>query len=436
MKFISREIFFSVATQLWRFVYGPVILLFIPLFLTAEHQGFWFTFISISALSVFADLGFSSIVTQFSSHEAAFADFKGGRIAGDPRHIERLSSLFLYVKKWTIRVSLFSFPVIFIVGYIIFAQKGPERFWLTPWIIYLVGSAMMFIINSAFAFFEGCHMLATVQKVRLYSSILYSGTLLLFLWLDLGLYALAFAMIANAALNFLFAIRYFGKYIRILNSMKHTAVHLWRHEILQLLWKYAISWSSGYFFYQLFTPLMFHFHGPVAAGKVGLTMSLWTTIYNLSTVWIYVSIPKLNMHAAKRNWAEMDRSFSRNYMLSAGTYLLGMAALAIGFFVISGRFAFIDGIIDRFLPIIPILFISAGWLLQILINSITVYLRAHKQEPLLYLSVATAVFISVTTLAAAKYLPADYFFIGFTSSFLWTIPAALYTFKKKKAQWH
>ena len=87
MKFISREIFFSVATQLWRFVYGPVILLFIPLFLTAEHQGFWFTFISISALSVFADLGFSSIVTQFSSHEAAFADFKGGRIAGDPRHI-------------------------------------------------------------------------------------------------------------------------------------------------------------------------------------------------------------------------------------------------------------------------------------------------------------------------------------------------------------
>ena len=340
------------------------------------------------------------------------------------------------MKKWTIRVSLFSFPVIFIVGYVIFAQKGPERFWLTPWIIYLVGSAMMFIINSAFAFFEGCHMLATVQKVRLYSSILYSGTLLLFLWLNLGLYALAFAMIANAALNFLFAIRYFGKYIRILNSMKHTAVHLWRHEILQLLWKYAISWSSGYFFYQLFTPLMFHFHGPVAAGKVGLTMSLWTTIYNLSTVWIYVSIPKLNMHAAKRNWAEMDRSFSRNYMLSAGTYLLGMAALAIGFFVISGRFAFIDGIIDRFLPIIPILFISAGWLLQILINSITVYLRAHKQEPLLHLSVATAVFISVTTLAAAKYLPADYFFIGFTSSFLWTIPAALYTFKKKKAQWH
>ena len=83
----------------------------------------------------------------------------------------------------------------------------------------------------------------------------------------MGLFALACAMIANALLTLIFVLFFFGRYLRILVSMKHTASHLWRHEIMQLLWKYAISWSSGYFLFQLFTPLMFHFPRTCCCGK-------------------------------------------------------------------------------------------------------------------------------------------------------------------------
>ena len=67
LKLLNRDIFFSGANQAWKLVSGPFVLLFIPLFLTPEHQGFWFTFISVSALSIFAELGFNNIIMQFSS---------------------------------------------------------------------------------------------------------------------------------------------------------------------------------------------------------------------------------------------------------------------------------------------------------------------------------------------------------------------------------
>ena len=142
------------------------------------------------------------------------------------------------------------------------------------------------------------------------------------------------------------------------------------------------------------------------------------------------------MYVAKKNWKAMDRSFLRNFLLSAGTYLTGVTFMLLLTGFIAGKLPIIDGVISRFLPIIPVLFIAAGWLLQILVNSITVYLRAHKQEPLLYLSVATAAFISVTTLFAAKFLPPDYFFFGFTASYIWVLPTAILIFRRKKHLWH
>ena len=68
--------------------FWPLILLSIPFFLTPEVQGFWYTFISLAALSVLADLGFSNIILQFSAHEFAFLRFKANMtLEGDTYHL-------------------------------------------------------------------------------------------------------------------------------------------------------------------------------------------------------------------------------------------------------------------------------------------------------------------------------------------------------------
>lgn len=432
----SREILFSGLNQAWRVVYGPVVLLFLPVFLSAEDQGFWFTFMSISALAIFADLGFNNIIMQFSAHEAAFVEFRDGTFTGDPVNIERQSTLFRFVSQWIIRVSLFSFPVIFLVGVFIFIQKDSFGHWLVPWILYLIGSVLNFISNSILSFFEGFRCLALVQKIRFISSVLYSTVLLSALYFHLGLFAIALSAVINSLVIFLMILRYFGPQIRALLAVSKGIAHSWKKDVLNLLWRYAISWGSGYLIFQIYTPFMFQFHGPVLAGKVGITIALVTTIYNIANVWVYTAGPKINMSVAKKDWHLLDRLFMKNTILSALTYCAGIIALIFSVLILTGRSAFIDNIIARFLPALPVVFICVGWFFQVFANAMAVYLRAHKQEPLVVVSIATGVYIILSTFLAAKFLPPGLFFIGFTSSYLWGLPVVAAIFMRKKKEWH
>ena len=72
----DKDLVNTAFNQLYRLISGPLMLLFIPLYLTQEEQGYWYTFSSVAALSVFADLGFSNIILQFAAHEFAFLKFK------------------------------------------------------------------------------------------------------------------------------------------------------------------------------------------------------------------------------------------------------------------------------------------------------------------------------------------------------------------------
>jgi len=76
--------------------------------------------------------------------------------------------------------------------------------------------------------------------------------------------------------------------------------------------------------------------------------------------------------------------------------------------------------------------IALGWLLQIIISSLAVYMRAHKEEPLMVPSFVTGVYIAITTLLIAMYLPFEYFFLGFLSSYVWGIPWVVVIFKRYK----
>ena len=79
-----KDIYATLINQLWRLVSGPIMMLLIPLFLTEIQQGYWYLFTSLSALSIFADLGFSNIILQFSAHEFAFLSFSDdGSLVGD-----------------------------------------------------------------------------------------------------------------------------------------------------------------------------------------------------------------------------------------------------------------------------------------------------------------------------------------------------------------
>jgi hypothetical protein len=184
--------------------------------------------------------------------------------------------------------------------------------------------------------------------------------------------------------------------------------------------------------YSLFTPIAFAHFGSVEAGKVGISMTLATAMFAIANVWVYVSTPKFNMMASRKDWAGMDKLLKSSIFLSSITFFAGALLVLTVLYFFSGQIHFLQ----RFLGFKPMTILLASWLMQIIVNTIAVYLRAHKQEPMVWLSLTSAIFIATSTFILSRFFKPDYLFVGFLLSQLFVLPSTLYLLKNKRQKWH
>lgn len=417
--------------QLWRLFSGPALLILIPLYLGSESQGYWYTFVSLSALAVFADMGFSSILLQFSAHEFANLKFEPNRtLSGSQKHIDRLATLFLFAIKWSSGIGFIIFPIILIVGFFILDQKQTEIDWILPWFIYGVASVFVFLNSMILSFIEGCNSVGEVQKIRFLISFVTVLSTICLLIIGTELYALAISLFVGALAGTIFILHKYVYMIKQLYIIGSEVLYDWKIEIFPLIGKYAISWISGYFIFSIFTPIAFHYYGVVEAGKVGLSVAVCTSIFWISNIWMTIIIPKMNMLVSQKNYFTLNLIFKKHLILSVITYLVAIIMFFIIIIFFKNYIPFDERIVSPF----SFMIIATGWLLQIIVNGYAVYMRAHKEEPLVRLSFSSGIYISLVTLLIAIYLPFEYFFLGFLSSFLWGIPWVMVIFKKYKGR--
>jgi hypothetical protein len=429
IKYITNDLFYTALNQLWRLVSGPLMLFLIPIYLTAEQQGFWYTFSSLAALAVLADLGFSTIILQFAAHEFAYLKFNdNNEIVGEELHLKKLATLFVFCLKWSSGIIIIAFPIIFTIGFYMLSSKSTNVLWYIPWMIYCISSAIVFFNATILYFFEGCNLVGKVQNIRFKISVCTSSLMFLSLILKFDLYSLSFSLLANAVVGMYMICKNFGNLIKYLIAIAKIYAFSWKKEFLSLMWRYAISWASGYFIFQIYTPLTFQYHGAIEAGKVGISMALWTAIFSLSNVWVYAVTPKLNMYVSKKEWQQLDRTFLKNLLISCVTFLLGIIIVFVIMIAFQGKLY----IVDRFLSFTAMICLASCWFLQLIINTLAVYLRAHKEELLVLPSFVSAIYIAITTLLCARYLSSEYLFLGYFSNYFFYFPWVLYIFRKRR----
>ncbi len=428
---LHKDALFTQLHQLFRGISGIITLVMIPLFLTKEQQGYWFTMTSLAALAMLAELGFFQITLQFAAHEFAHLTLENDKVAGNEEYQKRLASLFVFCTKWALSVAAIAFPIILVTGFIFLSQNETGTAWGLPWVVYVVGSGVAFFGSALLYFLEGCNLVAAIQRLRL---VIAAATMLI-MWLGLvfrfGLYALSLSMLVGALYGIWAVWQRYGRLFRNFLAQSRSTGHPWGKHILGLLWRYALSWASGYFIFQIYPLLAFQFRGPVEAGKVGLSITLWMGIFAVSNSWIYAVTPRLNMFVSRRDRTNMDTLLRKNLLLSAVTFLAGTLAVFLSIHFMEGRVA----LIDRFVDPLSMLFLAVIWFFQIIINGLATYLRAHKKEPLMLPSVISAIYITVTTILCARYLDPAYFFLGWLSSCIWGFPWILYIFHRRKREW-
>ncbi|WP_235777317.1 hypothetical protein [Pseudomonas piscis] len=318
------------------------------------------------------------------------------------------------------------FPIVLLIGYFILDAQETSADWKIPWLIYGAASVLVFINSMTLSFIEGCDSVGDVQKIRFQISVVTFFTSLVLLISGASLYALSLSLLAGALAGSAIILHRYKRMLYQLHRQANNKTHPWAKEIIPLIWRFAISWISGYFIFSIFTPLTFHYYGAIEAGKVGISMAACMAIFNIASIWIIKITPKINIYVAKENYLQLKSIFKKHLFLSVLTYILGIISL---YLVIN----FEDGYIpinNRLLSNFSILILSTANLFQLIINSMAIYIRAHKKEPLVVVSVLTGLYVAITTYLIVTNMPFEYLFLGSLSAYIVTLPWVYSIFKK------
>ena len=389
---IDEAIANVVIGRLWSLLAGPIGIILITSRLTEAEQGFYYTFSSILALKIFLELGLIYVIMQFAAHEMSGLEWDNGLLGGNPQNKSRLASLLALSIKWYGAIALLVLILILPIGLFFFAKEQ------SPWALLVTASALSVLTAPLMAIVEGCGRVAEVTRVRMYEGIAIALTLWICLLGGFRLYAVGAGVFAGLSVSGTWLFRSkFAFFRSIWVSRSEHAVD-WKNEILPLQWRTAITWVSGYFAYQFFTPTIFATHGAVTAGKIGATLNLLSVIGAVSLSWMHTKTATFGTLVANRDYQTLDLKYKTTFWQSTFIYIIGCAALLFGLWLFA-RLGY--PLADRFASwsVMSVFMLAIG--LNHSVFNRTVYLRACKLEPfyLLHLvngSLVTAMLVYLT----------------------------------------
>lgn len=414
------------------------VVLVIAEFLSSDLQGYYYTFASIIAIQVFFELGLSSIITQFAAHEFAHVSINDSfEISGDEYHQSRLASLLHFCVKWFAIVSFILFFVLLAAGYYFFSSynKSAQHInWQIPWAILSLATSLNLLVDPTLAFLDGVGRIHQMSKIRLVQK--GANVILLFVLLMCGFELYSSAVASCVAVLLIYILLFSSVNFKVLKNIwekKSTWVINYFDEIFPYQWRIAVSWISGYFIFQLFTPVLFATGGPVVSGQMGMTIQILSGVSALSMSWMTTKIPVFSELISVKKYDELDSLFNKtlknlNLVNNSLMVLFVIFVLMLSYFKIPLRL--------RLLPIFPLLCMLSTVVINQYIFSWAIYLRCHKKEPILMQAVVSAIFLTFSTIVFGKLYGLNGIVVPYTA---WAIVSLIWVyriFSKKRKEWH
>jgi hypothetical protein len=378
--------------RLWSLLAGPIGIILITSRLTEAEQGFYYTFSSILALKIFLELGLIYVIMQFAAHEMSGLEWENGVLDGNPQNKSRMASLLALSIKWYGAIALLVLILILPIGLFFFAKEQAVAVtWKAPWALLVIASALSVLTAPLMAIVEGCGRVAEVTRVRMFEGIAIALSLWICLLGGFKLYAVGAGVLAGLSVSGTWLFRSKVAFFRSLWASRSEHSVDWKKEILPLQWRTAVTWVSGYFAYQFFTPTIFATHGPVTAGKIGVTLNILSVIGAVSLAWMHTKTAPFGTLVANRDYQTLDLKYKTTFWQSTFIYIIGCAALLFGLWLFA-RLGY--PFADRFASwsVMSVFMLSIG--LNHSVFNRTIYLRACKLEPFYLLHLANGILVA------------------------------------------
>ncbi|MGH7127538.1 MAG: hypothetical protein ACREIV_03150, partial [Planctomycetaceae bacterium] len=252
------------------------------------------------------------------------------------------------------------------------------------------------------AILEGCNQIATVNRYRVLQAVCGNLVVWTCILLGFGLWvAVAIALVKVLWEAWLVGVRYGGFFQSFLRRPENETID-WRDEVWPLQWRQGVQVLFNYFGTALVVPVMFKYHDPLVAGRTGMTLTVIATLQAIALAWMQTRVPRFGMLISRGEYTEFDRIFRRLTIVSFSVLTAGGAAFLLGVAAVNllGNDAFgtptasaelvtkVAGrLAERLLsPAETAVFVLAALVLH-LPQCQGLYIRAHKRDPLVWLTV-------------------------------------------------
>ncbi len=394
----TKNTLFILSQRAWQSFAGLATLVAVTYFLTAEQQGWYYTFVSVAALYSVFEMGLASAILQVSAHMFTNLSWGlAGQIVGnDEADLNALVSKSVHIY---LKLAIVFFLVTVPIGLIIFHYRGDAlgiMFWGPAWVLVVFSTAANMIFLPYLAVIEGSGEIQEVYSIRLLQGIL--GAIACWIALMMGgfLWAVAVVPLAGACVALFWLYKFRPALLNQALVKPQINKFNWNQQIWNLQWRVGISWISIYFMSQLATPILFIYQDARVAGQMGLTLSIAHMIGIFSQSWMARHIPEMAKLVARKDLRGLDRLFYMDLKHVVLIYLLGALAL-LSFY----KMALNTQFIDRLLPFWQFLGLLAFVFIFQLNAALSAYLRSFKAEPLILLYVVGAILILIGSIFGA-----------------------------------
>jgi hypothetical protein len=409
--------------------------LFILFYLSSDVQGYYYTFNSILALQALSELGMGTVIKQFAAHEWSRLGFdRRGTIVGDSEALSRIVSLGRLASIWfAIGGAIIGIGVA-AGGYAFFAmstQYGVD--WVGPWFVFCTLSGIKVSMLPLWSLLEGCNQVSRVYALRMMEGTLRSLVIWAAMALGAGLWAPAISLAAGLLLGVLFLVWYYLPFLRTFFRSARGPRLSWRFEIWPMQWRMAVGSICSYFGPPSFTLILFHYQGAIVAGQMGISYGIILALASLSLTWVSTKAPLFGILIAKKEYASLDRLFFRVAGVSIGVRIVGSFIIWVSVYLLR---AINPPFAERFLAPLPLGFLLLAYVAIGFGEPMSVYLRAHRQEPYFGLSVIGSLLAGLFAWLLGSQFGATGIATGFLVVAVVTTPFAIIIWLRCRSAWH
>jgi O-antigen/teichoic acid export membrane protein len=430
----SKDLIIILSQRSWQALAGFLTTIFITKYLSPEEQGWYYSFISVSALYVLFELGVSSALSQISSRMFIHLVWDdGGNVKGQGR--EKFNAFFVASIKYYLMIAVLFFLVVSLGGYFFFQHSSASSLlnsqWTFPWIMLILLTAINLLTLPIISIVEGSGNIAEVYLLRLAQGVV-GSILCWFALISGGKLWCILMMPLSSILIFVFwmTTKKLGLY-RVLRSSVNNQKFNWSKEVLSFQWRVGLSWISVYAMSQLIVPIVFYFINPEVAGQLGMCLAIAHMIGILSGSWITRHLPIMSKAVGKKEWQFFDETFKKDFEYSVIFYLLSSLVL-MGLYGLVFRTEYGIRLLDPNLFAFLLVFVF----LYHISNSLAMHLRCHKKEPLVWLFLLGAILNVSFVIFSSKIYSVSWviYSICLIQAFL-IVPGSYYLWKRNNKLW-